>query len=189
MSGAPSSPSRSSDYIAGTWTIDPVHSYIGFVIRHLMVSKVRGQFEHVTGEIVTGERIEDSAVTATVDVASIHTNNAQRDEHLRSGDFFDAEHHPTITFASKRFHADGETLAVDGAFTLHGVTKDITLTGTPPVFGGPSPQGAILVGFSATGSITRSDFGLDFNLPMEGGGVMLGEQVQLVLEVEAALNG
>jgi polyisoprenoid-binding protein YceI len=165
MSASPASPAQSQEYLPGTWTIDPIHSYIGFVIRHVMVSKIRGQFEHVTGEIVIGERIEDTVVTATIDVASIHTNDEQRNEHLRSADFFDVEHHPTIGFTSKRFRRTDDALLVDGAFTMHGVTKDITLSATPPAFGGPGPDGSLVVGFSATGSINRDDFGLGFNVP------------------------
>lgn len=191
MSTAPSPPSepQPGQYLAGTWAIDPIHSYIGFVIRHLMVNKIRGQFEQVTGEIITGERIEDSAVNATVDVASIHTNNEQRNEHLRSADFFDENQYPTIAFTSTRFHREGDTLLVDGTLTMHGVAIAITLSSGLPEFGGPGPEGKLVVGFSATGSINRSEFGLGFNVPMHRGGFMLGEEVQLVLEIEATLKG
>jgi polyisoprenoid-binding protein YceI len=189
MSVSLSSPAQSEGYLSGTWTIDPIHSYVGFVIKHLMAVRIRGQFEQVTGEIVTAERIEDSTVNATIDVASIHTNNEQRNEHLRSADFFDVEQHPTIAFASTRFRRAEDALLVDGAFTMHGVTKDITLTAALPAFGGPGPDGSLVVGFSATGSVNRSNFDLDFNIPMQGGGMALGDEVQLVLEIEATLNG
>jgi polyisoprenoid-binding protein YceI len=184
-----SSQTRPGEYLAGTWNIDPIHSYIGFVIKHLMVNKIRGQFEHVSGQITTGDRLEDSTVSATVDVASIHTNNEQRNEHLRSPDFFDAARYPTIAFTSERFRLEGETLFVDGTLEMHGVAKDVTLQSGPPAFGGPGPEGTLVVGFSATGSISRSDFGLGFNVPMQSGGFMLGEEVQFVLEIEATLKG
>jgi polyisoprenoid-binding protein YceI len=173
-------------YLAGTWTIDPIHSHVGFVIKHMMVSKVRGRFAGFTGEITTAENPLDSRVTATIDATSIDTNNTMRDDHVRSADFFDAENHPTLTFASTgiRYH-DGEYL-IDGDLTIRGITKPVTLAVEPPEFG-PNPQGGTKSGFSATAEISRNDFGVSYNGPIPGGGLALGEKVQIVLEVEADL--
>lgn len=175
----------SEPYLPGNWTIDPIHSYVGFSIKHLMAIRIRGQFD-VTGEILVGERIEDSVVNASVDVGSIHTNNEQRNELLRA-ELFDVRHHPRIDFVSTGFHETDDTLLVDGDLTMVGVTKGITLAAAPPAFEGPNPEGVMVIDLSARGSINRTDFGLDFNHPTLGG-LMLGEQVGLVLEIEALLN-
>src|SRR5579859_8009982 len=119
-------------YVVGTWTIDPVHSYVGFVIKHMMVSKVRGRFTDVAATIVTAEDPLDSTVTATIQAASIDTNNAMRDDHIRSADFFDATNHLTLTFASTRVrHEDGQ-FYIDGELTIRGVTKLVTLAVETP---------------------------------------------------------
>jgi polyisoprenoid-binding protein YceI len=173
-------------YVAGTWTIDPVHTYIGFVIKHMMVSKVRGQFSTFSGQIITATDPLDSSVTAQIEVASIDTHNEMRDNHIRSADFFDAEHHPAMTFRSTRLgYQDGEFL-LDGELSIRGTSKPVTLALEPPEFG-PSPQGGVKAGFSATTQVNRHDFGVSYNGPIPGGGMALGDLVQIVLEVEADL--
>ena len=175
-------------YVVGTWTIDPVHTYVGFVIKHMMVSKVRGRFTDVEATIVTAEDPLRSTVTATIRAASIDTNNSLRDDHIRSADFFDADNHPTLSFTSTRVrHEDGQ-FSVDGELTIRGVTKPVTLAVETPEFG-PSPQGGTKAGFSATTEINRHDFGVSYNGPIPGGGMALGDRVQVVLEVEADLVG
>jgi polyisoprenoid-binding protein YceI len=174
-------------YVAGTWTIDPVHSYVGFVIKHMMVSKVRGHFATVSGQIVAAADPLDSSVSVTIAATSIDTNNTMRDDHIRSADFFDAEHHPEITFTSTAVrHKDGEFF-IDGELSIRGTTKVVTLAVEQPEFG-PNPQGGSKAGFSATTEINRTDFGVSYNGPIPGGGLALGEKVQIVLEVEADLN-
>jgi polyisoprenoid-binding protein YceI len=174
-------------YITGTWTIDPVHTYIGFVIKHMMVSKVRGNFTSFSGQITTAASPLDSAVSVSIDAASIDTGNAMRDDHIRSADFFDIEHHPAITFASTGVRAGDSGFFIDGDLTIHGVTRPVTLTAETPAFG-PNPQGGTKSGFSATTEINRTDFGVSYNGPIPGGGLALGENVQIVLEVEADLT-
>lgn len=174
-------------YVVGTWTVDPVHSYVGFVVKHLMVSKVRGRFTSLTGEITTAPNLLDSAVTASVDVTSVDTSNAVRDEQIRSADFFDAEHHPAMTFASSGIRNEDGWYFVDGDLTIRGVTRRVTLDVERPEFG-VDAQGGVKAGFSATAEINRIDFGVNYNGPIPGGGLALGEKVQIVLEIEADLN-
>jgi polyisoprenoid-binding protein YceI len=174
-------------YTAGTWTIDPVHSHVGFVIKHMMVSKVRGQFGTFSGEITTAEDPLDSSVTVTIQATSIDTNNSMRDDHIRSADFFDAENHPTLSFTSTAVRLEDGEFFIDGDLTIRGVTKQVTLTVETPEFG-PNPQGGAKSGFSATTEINRTDFGVNYNGPIPGGGVALGEKVQIVLDIEADLN-
>lgn len=173
-------------YVAGTWTIDPVHSHVGFVIKHMMVSKVRGHFATFSGQIVTTPDPLQSSVSATIDATSIDTANSMRDDHIRSADFFDAENHPTLGFSSTGIrYQDGEFL-IDGNLTIRGVTKPVTLTAETPEFG-PNPMGGTKAGFSASTEITRTDFGVSYNGPIPGGGVALAEKVQIVLDIEADL--
>src|SRR3954451_18135181 len=114
-------------YAAGTWTIDPVHSEVGFSVRHMMVSKVRGRFTNFSGELVTGDNPLGSSVTAEIDLASIDTGNGQRDDHIRSKDFFEVETYPTMTYRSTGLRADGADYLVDGELTLKGVTRQVPL--------------------------------------------------------------
>jgi polyisoprenoid-binding protein YceI len=174
-------------YVAGTWTIDTVHTHIGFVIKHMMVSKVRGSFGTFSGEIVTAENPLESSVTVTIDASSIDTKNQMRDDHVRSGDFFEVETHPSITFTSTAVRVEDGDFFIDGNLTIRGVTKAVTLDVETPEFG-PSMQGGTKAGFSATTEINRIDFGVSYNGPIPGGGAALGEKVQIVLDVEADLN-
>jgi polyisoprenoid-binding protein YceI len=169
-------------YIAGTWDLDPVHSTIGFVARHLMVSKVRGQFTSFEAQIVTAPDPLDSTATATIDLSSVNTGNEMRDNDLRSTNFFDVETHPTMTFV----RPDGENLLVDGNLTIRGVTKPVTLAVDVNGFG-PDPYGGTRAGFSAIAEINRTDFGVSFNAPVPGG-VMVSERIQIEIEAEAVLR-
>jgi polyisoprenoid-binding protein YceI len=174
-------------YIAGTWDIDASHSDVSFTIRHMMVSKVRGRFGTFSGEIVTGESLTDSSVTATIDATSIDTNNEQRDGHIRSADFFDVENHPQWTFRSTGVRADGGDLALDGELTIKGVTRPVSLALEVNGFG-PDAWGGTRAGFSASTAIDRNDFGVDIKMPLDGGGVVLSDKVQISLEIEGVLR-
>ena len=171
---------------AGTWTIDPVHSEVGFSVRHMMVGKVRGRFTGFGGEIVAAED-GSATVNATVDVTTVDTQNAQRDEHIRSGDFFDAAAYPTMTYRSTGLRAHGGRTYVDGELSLHGVTRPVTLE---LEVGGVTrdPYGYVRAGFSAQTEIERKDFGITIQMPMDGGGVVVGDKVKITLEIEAVLQ-
>ena len=177
---------RIPGYVAGTWAIDPVHSEVGFTVRHMMVSKVRGKFGTFTGEIVTGEEPSDSRVTASIDLTSIDTGNEGRDNHLRSADFFEVERHGTMTYRSTGLRVEGDEYLLDGELTLKGVTRTVPLRLELGGFG-PDAYGGTRAGFTASGEIRRSDFGVDFNATLETGGVVVGDKVSLVLEIEAVL--
>jgi polyisoprenoid-binding protein YceI len=172
----------------GTWTLDPTHTEIGFTVRHLM-SKVRGKFEAFEGTLVTSDDVTDSRIDVKVDLSSINTGTADRDNHLRSSDFFDVETHPTMTFSSNNVieKAPGE-LVVQGDLAIKGVTKPLELA--VEVLGeGPDPWGGTRVGVEATGLISRKEFGVDFNIPLEGDKVMIGDKISLVINAEAVLEG
>lgn len=168
---------------AGTWTIDPVHSAIAFSVRHLMVSKVRGTFDTFGGEITIAEDGTPS-VTAEIDVTSINTKNEQRDGHIKSADFFDADNHPTATFVSKSVVKSGDDYVLTGDFTLKGVTKsvdlDLEFNGVNPGMG----QGEV-AGFEASIELNRKDFGISIDMPLETGGTVVGDKVTITLEIEA----
>jgi polyisoprenoid-binding protein YceI len=174
-------------YVAGTWTIDPVHSEVGFSVRHMMVSKVRGKFSKFSGELVTAEDPLASSVTAEIDLSSIDTGAEQRDGHLRSPDFFDTENHPVMTYRSTGIRAKGDGYVLDGDLTLKGVTKNVPLALELNGFG-PDPYGGTRAGFTATGEINRQDFGVTWNAAMEHGGVVVSDKVTIHLEVEAVLQ-
>ena len=175
-------------YLAGTWVIDPVHSEVGFSVRHLMVSKVRGRFGNVEGRFVTGVDPLASEVSASADLASIDTGDPDRDAHLRSGDFLDVDQYPTLTYRSTGIRQDGDGFVVDGELSLHGVTKSVPLQLEVNGFQPNSPFGDTRAGFSASAEIDRRDFGIEYNMVLEGGGVGLGHKVQINLEIEAILQ-
>lgn len=175
-------------YRTGTWTIDTVHSDVSFSVRHMMVSKVRGQFTDFEGEIVTAGTPTDSSVTATIRLESIDTRNEQRDAHIRSKDFFEVETYPTMTYRSTGVADNGNgTWTVNGDLELHGVTKNVPLKLELNGFTA-DPFGGQRAGFSATAEISRSDFGIDIAMPMDGGGVVVGDKVSISLEIEAVLQ-
>ncbi|MBA3905547.1 MAG: YceI family protein [Pseudonocardiales bacterium] len=174
-------------YIAGTWDIDPVHSDVSFSVRHMMVSKVRGRFGAFTGEITTGEDITGSTVVASIDATSISTNNEQRDNHIRSADFFDVTTHPTWTFTSTGVHVNDGDLFLDGDLTIKGVTKPVSMALEVTGFG-PDAYGGTRAGFSATTTINRNDFGVDISMPLDGGGVVVGDKVTITLDIQGVLR-
>jgi len=174
-------------YVAGTWTIDPVHSEVGFWVRHMMVSKVRGKFGKFSGELVTTDDLRGSAVKAEIDLSSIDTGNEQRDGHLRSMDFFDVENHPLMTYRSTGLRQDGDDYVLDGELTLKGVTRSVPLALTVNGFG-PDAYGGTRAGFTATGEINRQDFGVTWNAALEAGGVAVSDKVNIQLEIEAVLQ-
>ena len=172
-----------TDLTAGTWAIDPVHSSISFSVRHLVVSKVRGSFRTFSGAVVVAEDGTPS-VTAEIAVDSVDTGNEQRDAHLKAADFFDVEQFPTATFASTAVRADGDDYVLDGDFTLHGVTKPVSLklefNGVNPGMG----HGEV-AGFEASVVLNRKDFGINIDMPLETGGAVVGDKVTITLEIEA----
>lgn len=165
--------------------IDSAHTDVGFSIRHLVISKVRGSFTGVTGYVeFDPESIQDSTAHVTVDMRTIDTNDQARDEHLRSPDFFDVERYPEMTFDATSVRAvDERHFDVTGDLTIHGVTKPITLSVT---YGGrvKDPWGNDRVGFEATGRIDRKEYGLTWNAPLEAGGVLVGDSVDIQIETE-----
>ncbi|MQY23179.1 YceI family protein [Nocardia macrotermitis] len=172
---------------AGTWVIDPAHSQLGFTVRHLMVSKVRGRFSDFSGKLVVGE---DGAARAEaqIQVSSVTTDNEQRDAHLRTADFFKAEEFPLATFATSEFRIEPGEFDVAGEFTIRGVTKPITLAveflGSNPGMGaGP------VAGFEAKTVINRRDFDITIDMPLPEGGAVIGDKITLTLEIEVGLQG
>ena len=174
-------------YLAGTWDIDPTHSTVGFSVRHMMVSKVRGYFREFSGEILTAEDPAQSSVTATIDLGSIDTRQEQRDAHIRSADFFDVGNHTEMTFRSTSVKTDGDDWTVAGDLTIKGITKPVTLELELNGFG-PDAYGGTRAGFSAKTEISRSEFGVDIQMPMDGGGVVVGDKISVELEIEAVLR-
>ncbi len=173
--------------VAGTWTIDPVHSEVGFSVRHLMVSKVKGRFTTFEGTITVSEDISTAKVDVTIDAASLDTRDENRDGHVKSADFLDAATYPNLTFRSTAVRAKGSDYEIDGELSLHGVTKPVTLA---TEFNGvsPDPWGGQRAGFSAETEINRNDFGVDIKLPLDGGGVVVGDKIKVTLEIEAVLQ-
>ncbi len=171
--------SNLSDLEPGTWNVDASHSEVGFIARHLMVSKVRGQFKNFSAVVSIAQPFENSTVEATVQLASVDTNAADRDTHLKSADFFDVENNPAMTFTSTKV----TNSSLEGDLTIKGVTKPVTFDLD---FGGISadPWGGTRAGFEATTEINRKDFGLSWNVAIESGGVLVGEKVKIALDVE-----
>jgi polyisoprenoid-binding protein YceI len=173
--------------VAGVWTIDPVHSEVSFTVRHLMVSKVRGVFTQFSGELNIAENVLDSKVTATVDMTSIDTREANRDAHLRSPDFFETDRYPEMTFVSTAIRPDGDDFVLVGDLTIKGVTKqvefELEFNGV-----GPDHRGGTRAGFTAGTEISRSEFGVDIQMPLDGGGVVVGDKVKIVLEIQGVLQ-
>jgi polyisoprenoid-binding protein YceI len=171
-------------YEAATWTIDPVHSEVGFSVRHMMVSKVRGRFTSFSGQLVTAADPTQSSVTAEIDLSSINTGQEQRDEHIKSADFFEVETYPTMTYKSTGIKVEDGEYVLEGDLTLKGVTRMVPLKLELQGFG-PDAYGGYRAGFTATGELNRSDFNVTFNAPMANGGVVVGDKIQLQLEIEA----
>ena len=174
-------------YVVGTWDIDASHSTVGFSVRHMMVSKVRGYFREFSGEVVTAENPEQSTVTATIDMDSIDTRQEQRDAHIRSADFFDVGNHTHMTFRSTEVRTDGADWTVLGDLTIKGITRPVELALEVNGFG-PDAYGGTRAGFSARTEISRKEFGVDIDMPMDGGGVVVGDKIEVELEIEAVLR-
>jgi polyisoprenoid-binding protein YceI len=174
-------------YTAGRWVIDPVHSDLSFTARHMMVSKVRGHFRDFDGEIVLADNPLESSVTANIRVTSVDTNQDFRDNHIRSGDFFDAENNPTATYRSTGVRVQDDEFVVDGELTLRGVTRAVPLTVEVNGIGpDPTAEGGKRAGFTARGRINRKDFNVNFAGVMNGVTVV-GDHIDLTFEIEAVL--
>ena len=171
---------------AATWEMDPAHSSFQFKVRHLTVSNVSGDFSKSRGVVMIDEKdITQLRVEVTIDAASVNTGHAQRDEHLRGPDFFDVAKHPTLTFVSRKvIKADGERLKVTGDLTIHGVTREITVDVEGPTAEVKDPWGNFRRGATATTKINRKDFGLTWNKVLDGGGLVVGDEVNIYVEVE-----
>jgi polyisoprenoid-binding protein YceI len=169
-----------------TWNVDPIHSAAEFKVKHMMISNVKGQFTGVSGVLSLNETdLTRSRVEVTIDAASINTRDAQRDGHLKSPDFFDVEKFPTLSFKSTRVENTGRgELAVSGDLTIHGVTRNVVFTVEGPTPATKDPWGNTRVGSSATTKINRKDFGLTWNAALETGGILVGEEVTLTLDIE-----
>jgi len=174
-------------YLAGTWKADPVHSEIAFSVRHLMVATVRGWFTGYDVTIVTGEDPMGSSVTATIDLASVESGFQTRDDNLRSADYFEVEKFPTMAYRSTGIRPDSGGWVVDGELTVHGVTRPVPLTLEVNGFAA-DPWGGQRAGFSATAQLNRRDFGVGHLIPLDAGGIAVGEKVSISLEIEAVLE-
>lgn len=174
-------------YKAGTWVLDPAHSEVTFSVRHMMISKVRGTFGVKSATIVAPENPLEASVTASVDVASVDTKDEGRDAHLRSADFFDAEQFPTLDFVSTGVRAEGGDFLVDGDLTIHGITKPVTFEVEFGGFG-TDPWGNYKAGATAKTVINREDFGLVWNAALETGGVLVGKDVTITLDLQGSLQ-
>lgn len=171
-----------AELTTGTWNYDSAHSEVGFTVRHAGITKVRGTFDQVEAQLAIAENVAESTVKATVQIASVSTNNADRDGHLRSADFFDAENHPAMTFESTSFDLSGEDLTVAGNLTIKGETRPVTFTG--------EFTGAVVDAFDVTragaslsATISRKDFGITWNAAIEAGGVLVSDKVVINLDV------
>jgi polyisoprenoid-binding protein YceI len=169
-----------------TWKIDPVHSHAQFKVKHMMISNVKGEFTGLTGSLTLDEGdVRDSKVEASIDASTLNTRDAQRDGHLKSADFFDVEKFPALTFRSTQVtqKVDGE-LAVAGDLTIHGTTRNVVFAVEDLSPATKDPWGNTRIGLSATTKINRKDFGLTWNAALETGGVLVGDEVTITLDVE-----
>jgi polyisoprenoid-binding protein YceI len=175
---------------AARWAIDASHSSVSFSVRHMMISNVRGEFQKVAGEVVYDpKRPEAAKISVTIDVASIYTREEKREAHLRSADFFDAEKYPTITFVSKGIRRHGEGLDIVGDLTIRDTTHEVTLAVAELSGEHTDPYGNRRVGATAATKIRRSDFGITFNAALETGGVLVGDEVSISLDIQLIKQG
>ena len=174
-------------WVAGTWVIDPAHSTVGFSVRHLM-SRVRGTFTELSGQIITQPQPSRSAVTAAVSAASVSTGSQMRDDHLRSADILDAGHYPMMAFTSTALDPADGAWVLSGDMTIRDVTRptelEVSFLGTDPA----GLQGETRIGFSAQGTISRRDFGITFGLAADGAKIVVGDTVEITLDIEAFLD-
>jgi polyisoprenoid-binding protein YceI len=186
MSTATTTPGAAATTPAlATWTIDPAHSHVEFGVRHMMIATVKGRFGGVTGTVRTdGSNPAGAQVEVELDAATIDTREAQRDTHLKSADFFDVERFPKITFESTRItDVKGDTFRLVGDLTMRGVTREVALDVTSEGRG-KDPWGNERAGFTAAGKLKRSDYGLKWNQALEAGGVLVGDDIKIALDVE-----
>lgn len=169
-----------------TWNLDPIHSSAQFKVKHMMISNVKGEFSAIKGSLTLDSTdITKSHVEATIDVATINTREEQRDTHLKSADFFDVAQHPTLTFKSTQVAKTGvDTLKVSGDLTIHGITRKVVLEVEGPTAPIKDPYGNTRIGLSASTRINRKDFGLEWNSILEGGGILVGEEVAITLDLQ-----
>ncbi|MGW7408994.1 YceI family protein [Streptomyces sp. NPDC054833] len=188
MTESATTPTRLVDGVelpaAGTWKVDPGHAEVGFMGRHFMLTKVRGRFTGVDATVRIGERPEDSRVTAVIDMASVESGDRTRDDHLRSGDFFDTEKHPQAVFESTSVTWNGKSGTLDGNLTIKGVTHPVSLD-VDYLGYARDPWGGDRTVFSASGKINREDWGLTWNMALETGGILVSKEIELSLEIEA----
>lgn len=169
-----------------TWAIDPAHSVAEFKVKHMMISNVKGQFSGVSGTLEHHEGdVTKSKIDVTIDAASVNTRDAQRDAHLKSADFFEVEKFPTLSFKSTRvIPKNQDELAVEGELTIHGVTQTVRFAVEGPTAPAKDPWGNTRIGVSATTKINRKDFGLTWNTALQAGGILVGEEVTITLDVQ-----
>ncbi|MCB0893854.1 MAG: polyisoprenoid-binding protein [Nocardioides sp.] len=172
---------------AGTWDIDPGHTDLAFVGRHFMVTKVRGRFTGVTGAVVIADDFEDSRVEVTIDMTTVESGNAARDEHIRSAELFDVEQYPRATFRSTRVEWSGASGTVHGDLTIHGVTRQVPLQVTFEGYA-RDPWGGDRAIFSARTKVNREDFGITWNMAVETGGVLVSKEIQIEIDLETVLR-
>ncbi len=184
MSTAQAEATGISQLEPGTWQVDASHSSVEFTARHLMVSKVRGRFTSFSGTIEIAEDPLQSSLQASIELASVETHDEKRDAHLRSADFFDVENHPQMTLVSTGIRPDGDDYVLSADVTVRGVTRPVEFH---LEFNGVSgdPWGGTRAGFTATAEVNRKDWGLEWNVPLDGGGLLVSEKVKITLEVEA----
>jgi polyisoprenoid-binding protein YceI len=171
----------------GRWQIDPGHTELAFIGRHFMLTRVRGRFTGVSGAIQVAEAPDDTTVEVTIDMASVDSGSQARDEHLRSADLFDAARHPTATFAGRAVGWQGSHGLLDGELTLRGVTRPVTLQ-AEYLGHVADPWGGHRAVFTASGAVNREDWGLTWNLPLEGGGLLVSKEIRIEIELEAVLQ-
>ena len=171
----------------GRWQIDPGHTELAFIGRHFMLTKVRGRFTGVSGVIEVAEAPGDSTADVTIDMTSVTSGNEARDEHLRSADFFDVAHYPTATFLARASGWQGARGVLAGELTLRGVTRPVTLQAEYLGYAA-DPWGGHRAVFSAAGTIDREDWGLTWNLPLDGGGLVVSKEIRIEIEIEAVLQ-
>jgi len=178
-------PTATSAAATTTWKLDPAHSAAEFKVKHMMISNVKGSFSGLTG-VLTEHTVDStlSSVQASVPVATINTGDAQRDAHLKSADFFDAEKYPTLDFNSTKVVRKGDAYEVTGDLTIHGVTKPVTFAVDGPSAPGKDPWGNTRIGLSATTKINRKDFGLGWNAALETGGFLVGDEIAITLDAQ-----
>ena len=171
----------------GRWQIDPGHTELAFIGRHFMLTKVRGRFTGVSGVIEVAEQPGDTTVDVTIDMTSVESGNEARDEHLRSADFFDVDHHPAATFSARASGWQGTAGVLTGKLTLRGVTRPVSLEAEYLGYTA-DPWGGHRIVFSAAGTVNREDWGLTWNLPLDGGGLVVSKEIRIEIEFEAVLQ-